>query len=154
GSGSASAVIYNQQVIAAVDDGRIYSLDANTGDVQWIAPRPPNVAALDDQRPVAVSGGVLLAGSSTQVLRAYDANTGAPLWNRQPGHSSISSRIGADADYFYVVDDSGYLFVLNKVTGTLVWTTGDISNAVKPFPAVDGNVVYAASIAELSAYNR
>ena len=61
-----------------------HSLDGTTGAVRWQHVTTPSYAAS------AATGGVVLAGALDGVLKAYDAESGSPLW-ASPALGAISS---------------------------------------------------------------
>jgi quinoprotein glucose dehydrogenase len=69
--------------------GRLYAINANTGDIAWqivlgINDRLPagkqNVGAVSAAGPTATAGGLLFAPSSDTRFRAFDSKTGKQLW--------------------------------------------------------------------------
>jgi quinoprotein glucose dehydrogenase len=69
--------------------GRLYAINANTGDIAWqvilgINERLPegkrNVGAVSSAGPIATAGGLLFAPSSDTRFQALDSKTGKQLW--------------------------------------------------------------------------
>jgi len=69
--------------------GRIYAINANTGDIAWQAPlgineRLPegkqNVGAVGSAGPTSTAGGLVFAPSSDSRFQALDSKTGKQLW--------------------------------------------------------------------------
>jgi glucose dehydrogenase len=69
--------------------GRLYAINANTGDIAWqivlgVNERLPagkqNVGAVSAAGPTATAGGLLFAPSSDTRFRAFDSKSGKQLW--------------------------------------------------------------------------
>lgn len=69
--------------------GRLYAINANTGDIAWqvilgVNERLPegkqNVGAVSAAGPMSTAGGVLFAPSSDSRFRAFDSKNGKQLW--------------------------------------------------------------------------
>jgi quinoprotein glucose dehydrogenase len=69
--------------------GRLYAINANTGDIAWqvvlgINERLPegkqNVGAVGSAGPTATAGGLLFVPSNDTRFHAFDSKTGKELW--------------------------------------------------------------------------
>ena len=95
---------------------------------------------------VAVGDGKLYVSSGLGIMAAYDANTGAALWQtptRTPLHSAPTY---ADGRVFATSDDNE-IFAFNANTGEVIWTYQGIIEPARMLtasaPAVAGEVVIA-----------
>ncbi|HXU08250.1 MAG TPA: PQQ-binding-like beta-propeller repeat protein [Blastocatellia bacterium] len=94
GSISSPAVAYGRIYFGGtvqLRTGKVVALDQRDGRIVWDVPQSSKVFGA-----AAVSGGVLLIGGFDGRIHAYDASTGAELWNAQTnaiaGGVSISER--------------------------------------------------------------
>jgi quinoprotein glucose dehydrogenase len=70
--------------------GRLWAVNANTGDIAWVSvlglnealpPGKQNVGSSGSAGPIVTAGGVLFIGATTdRRLRAFDSKTGKELW--------------------------------------------------------------------------
>lgn len=156
GSGSYGRVgVWAERVIASADDGMLYALDRHDGSTVWTAPRPSDLRALNDQRPVAVVGDVVVVGSDRPVLEGYDARTGKRCWTLRSPNGSVRYEMGSDHDRIYLVSLGLQLSAIDPRTGRIIWTRGarPIGKFV-PFPISDDTVVYVPGTDGLYAFRR
>jgi outer membrane protein assembly factor BamB len=152
GSSAAShgnAVFVDDLVIAASDGGEVFALERSTGTVRWKAPRSFQDDSFDDRRPLVVSGQIVVAGSLSGLVTAYDPTTGQQLWTHKRGGSVIHA-LAADSSRIFLVDLGGSLVALDAADGRLAWTVGrntyggynDPIGAIQSAPIVVDGVVY------------
>lgn len=156
GSGPLDAVVlYNGLVIVAIDDGTIHAVDRATGSDVWVAPRLPNVMALDDARPLRVSGSILIAGSSVPVLVGYDAETGRLLWQVDAGQGSDTKPFAADDQSVYVPFNNGTLGSFDPKTGAERWLRAAPHGAYfMSYPFIGADAVFAPTTQGLVALTK
>lgn len=149
GCGPVNAAIYASSVIADNGDGRILALDQGTGNILWIAPalaglpNLPSSLTYGDDRPIAVSGHVVAAGSTSGYLTGYDARTGAQMWQVYPWIGSIAlTRMSSDETTFYVRSIGGQIAAFDAQTGREEWRIS--GSRFLNGPAVDTDLLYAA----------
>lgn len=148
-------VFSGSSALVSADDGRIYSFSRSTGAVEWTAPAlsvADTSIATSDQRPLAVSGGVVVAGSKSGYLTGYDVATGAQRWQANAGLGAAIARPGSDGTRVYVafslplldlpVWRPGPLAAFDAATGAGQWRT---SFAGFNAPIVGDSVVYAVA---------
>lgn len=122
------AAFHGANVIAAVEDGRIYALDRVTGATRWIAPRvhpiPPEPGGgYGDKRPLVVVGDIVVAGSDRGIVVGLDAATGLERWRwRQAG--STMAPFTSDGQSAFVRIAGGELIALDASTGVVRWREG------------------------------
>lgn len=117
------AVFHGPHVITVAEGGRIYALDRATGETRWMADRlsPPTTFDVE-LRPLAVSGDVVVAASTTGTIVGLSAETGAERWRRTDPAAAISfADITADGPDVFVTGESGELFVIEAATGAIRW---------------------------------
>ncbi len=140
-------------------DGYLYSVDFETGRVNWrYDVRNPQMS-----RPT-VSGGRVFVTSSDDTVYAFDAGTGKWLWHYRRRSSQTASILGASAP---IVDGNevisglsdGYLVALSIHDGTLKWERklhqGSKFTDVDADAVIDSGVIYIPSYdGALYAMNR
>jgi len=155
GSGSfGRAGFWRQLIIAASDDGTIYAMNRTDGSIAWVSPRPADERTLDDQRPVAVVGDMIVVGSDRPVLTGLDAATGAERWRLASPFGSVSYEIGTDGRQAYIVYASLELSAVDAATGTVAWTSDGRPGDFSPYPVVVGEGVYVGASSGLYALRR
>ena len=141
-------VLYQDLVIASSGTGEIYALERSTGAIRWhlrsIASSADTTAP--DFRPLARSGDVLLAGSLSGVVVAYDLRTQQERW-RSGGlqDGSVNFNLTADEVAVYVPHLSGRLVALNVEDGSLRWRVQDSRPGFEWPAASFGGLLYAAA---------
>lgn len=105
---------------------------------------------------ITVSDGKVYAGSRGSVLTAFDENTGTFLWQFKPNvTSSIASKSPPEFDVSngkVLVNADGF-FVLDAVTGTLLWDSTSHSGVYQASAFTD-NRIFAAEIAGYPDYTQ
>ena len=135
------------------DDGHLYAIDAATGSVRW---ESPDTGGTID-RAVAVSAGVIYAGSGNPTdakFDAYDAQTGQPRWAQPvhlgPGQPSTPTVVGTEVFVASGLDTSAgphLLIALNAATGAEIWhwqSPAGVKQQVN-IGAVANGIVYVVS---------
>ena len=119
-------------------DGRLYAVDARTGDQKW---RSAGTEAWVITSP-ALSGGLVLSGrSDDQYVSAVRASDGAEVWRAETRGRVFSSPLAA-GDTLYVGSAGRVLYALDVATGKERWQYR-AGGAIYSSPAVaDGTVVF------------
>ena len=140
-------LLFDDVVIATRGDGVIHAFDRADGTIRWVLPgvNLPGRPTVDDFRPLARSGRLLVAGSLTGVVDAYDLNMHEKKW-RYSGemNGSIAFSLGADERSVYVPYVGGRLVALNVADGTERWRTGNFKAGFVWPPASGGDRIYVA----------
>lgn len=147
----------------AVSGGRVFvttgfgflaALDASSGEEVWRS----DGGAPFHSAPV-ISGGRIYAITNDSELIAFDAGTGATLWNYQaiaePARILSAPSVGVEGETVIAPFASGELVAVLAANGRRLWTdalsrAGRLTslsaiNDIAGRPAVDGDVVFAAS---------
>jgi outer membrane protein assembly factor BamB len=145
-------VLLEDVVIASSGDGAIYALSRKTGEVVWSIPtlEGPFTGIIRsserDYRPLVASHGVLVAGSVTGYVVAYDLASRKERWRHAGGDDgSTAFQFSHDTSTVYVPYASGMIVALDLATGREAWRVGDFTIGFIWPPAVDGNSIYAAA---------
>ena len=139
-------------VIAASDAGKIYAMDRSTGSIMWSAPQlsdlPPGTFGSPDAdvRPLVASGGLVVAGSTTGYLAAYDARTGVERWRNTAYRGSAAYPLTTDGRYVYAIHSGLQLAAFDLRTGSLEWLAGDNPGGGQflPSPVASGDRLYVS----------
>ncbi len=96
----------------------------------------------------AVANGIVYVGSTDNHLYAFDAKTGAPVWQAATGSFIMSSPAVADG-VVYVGSNDGWIYAFDAETGAVRWSTQTNGNSnynlVESPVAVAGGLVYAGT---------
>ncbi len=151
--------------IGSDGNSSLYALDQTTGGTIWgPLPIPGFTAPAYDNGVVFVSSGVSTSGGpggfiAVGSIRAYDAATGALLWNTpMSGFDYLStSAPTATNGYVYVTggatdSSNNGTFALNASTGAVSWLTRGPS-AGNSAPAVSASGVYVDFVCSVYSYN-
>jgi outer membrane protein assembly factor BamB len=92
----------------------------------------------------AVANGIVYVGSLDGHLYAFDATTGAPVWNAATGASICSSPAVADGAV-YVGSGDGRVYAFDAETGAMRWATLAGYGAVWSAVTVADGLVYAGN---------
>ncbi len=90
------------KVIASEEQwGNVAAVDYNTGQIRWkVKTQQPMIGGI-----LATAGGLVFAGEGNGQFKAYDAETGAVLWNFQAG-AGVNAPPSS-----YTVDGKQYIVV-------------------------------------------
>lgn len=147
-------VAWDEVLVAADSTGAIYGLSRSSGAVEFrIPPDESALPAPQDFRALAVADGILVAGSLSGDVSAFDRETLRRRWRytaREFG--SVAYAMTADDRLVYVPYVGGRLVALDVSTGREHWRT-DRSQGLFPWPpAVQHRHVYAAGGNVLAAF--
>lgn len=134
--------------------GKLYALDVHTGCVHW---RLDNVASRSTPSPVKTaispSGWAVIVGQRNRVVKAFDAQTGKPLWasavlETHPSSGITGSPVVAGSQVFVPITSleevsssapkypccsfRGSLVALDLATGRTQWKSITITEPMKP----------------------
>ena len=97
-------------------DGNIYSLDSDTGDINWKYQTNWGVVTTP-----AISDGLVFAGSLDNNFYAINEETGDLEWYFTC-NSAIHSSPVVYGEYVFFGSDDGKIYALNKTDGNLAWS--------------------------------
>jgi len=145
-------VIVGGLIVAASGDGQIWAVDREPGARRWTL--PPNMGELDsivragdqDHRSLAVSGSILVAGSTTGYVLGYDVDQQREAWRYAGGRlGSTAFAMAARDGIVFVPYVSGFLVALTAATGQQQWRTHDWQQGFVWPPAVTGRIAVVCS---------
>ena len=133
-----SPAVANGTVYFGSRDGKLYALDAASGEKRW----QYQTGSWVDSSP-AVVGGIVYVGSNDGNLYALDANTGERLWTFKTPYVVASSPAVAGGIVYFGSDDY-CVYAVDATTGREIWhfTT---ESQVRSSPAIAGGIVYVGS---------
>jgi outer membrane protein assembly factor BamB len=122
--GSAAPVMVGSSVVAGFDNGRLVSVNLQSGDVDWEAMVSPPSGRSDLERLSDVDGIISVVGQDIYAsgyqgsIASIAAESGQLLWSRD-----ISSYEGVAADWnnLYTVTDGGEIIAMTRRTGDETW---------------------------------
>ena len=119
-------IVVDDLVFGVAGDGNIYAFDLETGAVRWAFPRLSNLAddhrtavgTDTDHRAIVRAGRLIIAGSATGYVVAYDIDTRAERWRHYDGVSgSTMFAFAADDRLAYIPFFGGFIVALDLATG-------------------------------------
>lgn len=145
-------LVVDDQLIASAGDGNIYAFDLDTGAVRARfptfepPPSPLHPSTDADIRALTRSGRLIVAGSLTGHIVAYDADTREERWRHDASWwGSTAFSLAADDRLVYVPFWSGYIIALDAATGAERWRYGDFTLGFVWAPAPHGDRIYASA---------
>lgn len=101
GTKNSQPLVFGGRVYVASMSGKVYSLDAKTGCVHWRFDWRGGARASMSVGPMksAPSGWALYLGDDRMFMRAFDARSGAKLWETRVGDHKVGRITGSPALY-------------------------------------------------------
>ena len=150
--GTGAPVIYAGSVIAGFDNGRLVALDLATGKQQWETQLAVSSGRSDLERMVDVDAEPTILDDTAYVatfqasVAAVSLISGQLEWSRE---ISSYSNVAADDERVYVTDALGYVWGLERSSGTSIWKQQALKARQVSGPAVIGDYVV---IGDLEGY--
>jgi outer membrane protein assembly factor BamB len=145
-------VLVDDLVFGSAGDGNIYAFDAATGTMRWALPRLSGplggvITATDiDHRAITRAGRLIVAGSATGYVVAYDVDTRLERWRfSDPAAGSTTFALSADDGHVYVPFFGGFIVSLDVASGAEHWRYGDFTQGFIWPPVPAGDRVYASA---------
>lgn len=149
---SGNPVFAGQAVLVTARDGTIHAFDVTSGTPLWVWPKVERLRDEQDYRPLAVSGGTVLAGSMSGEVVAYDLASRRILWRRSPSLSSVAFGIVARDGVVYVPNFSNQIVALRVSNGDELWRIGGAASQFRWVPLVEGPLLLASGSTLLSLF--
>jgi outer membrane protein assembly factor BamB len=136
--GSSSPVIYESQVISGFANGKLVSVDLNSGQLIWEATVAAPSGRSELERIVDIEGDPIIVDGVVYVvtfqgqLAAFSATTGITLWERP---FSSHAGLGADWRQIYVTDDQDNVWALDQTNGASLWKQDKLTGRRLTAPA-------------------
>lgn len=142
--GMSNPVIIDGNAILGFADGKLVSLDLDTGIPLWELIVTPPVGRTELDRMVDIDADPAVAGSTLYVvayqgdLAAINTANGTALW-RHPLSSSAGLAVGAGA--LYVTDAKSHVIAVDSQNGESLWKQQQFSYRRLTAPAILGEVL-------------
>lgn len=131
----ADPIVFHHKIYAVAYQGRIASLDWESGSILWSRDLSSYTGMVADETSVYVS-------DTRGLVRSFNTDTGERNWRQDKLQYRIISG-PADMDNYVVVGDGqGYLHWLNKTNGHLAGRAS-LGHAIYASPIADNHVLYA-----------
>lgn len=140
--------VWQDLVIVSGWDGRVRAFRSDSGLDAWTAPRPSGLrAGVNDSRPLAVVGDVIVVGSTLTFFEGLDARTGLRVWTKTVlNRGSLDYPIVSMGDSFLLRYTSLQVGRLDGLSGATLWETRSVTEPyVLADPAFDVARVYLAT---------
>ena len=133
------------RLVVSFDDGRIVSLTAIDGQVNWTIPRRSVLIVQNDTRRLTASGSMLIAtATAPDELVAYDIETGESLWTTPSDQGSVLAPIMSHGGTVYANYIGGSLAAYDAATGQRRWLRNPPAGAFFGAPVVSGDTLFVA----------
>lgn len=128
------------QLLAASYDNQLYSLDPNTGTLNWTFDGAENKLLTSP----LVNGGKIFLPSSDYNLYALDLN-GKLLWQYTTGNALWATPV-SDGQLVYQPSMDHHIYALDAESGDLVWKTDDLDAPIAGQPTLSPEgILYAGT---------
>ena len=134
-----SPALAGKTLVVGCDNGSVYALNADSGELKWKA----NAAGAVFATPVISEGKVFL-GSVDSVFYALDIKTGVVDWQFKT-QSPIYQTAAANGERVLVGGSDGHLYCFQVTTGEMLWTF-DAASGVSTPALILGDVIYFGTL--------
>lgn len=127
--GASSPLLLGSAVIAGFDNGRLQSIDIESGDVEWDAMMALSTGRSDLERLADVDGAIAIVGQDVYAagyqgqIAGVASESGQLLWSRE---LSTYAGVAADWNSVYSTNSEGELISLSRRTGADNWRNDDL----------------------------
>lgn len=147
---STPAVVGGVAYVGGYSVGQLYAMDVKSGDLLWTAPDDAITGDWTMTSP-AVARGIVYLGINrpSAELWAFDAATGATIWQVGASLSNIVGSPVVAGDVVYVTTTEDQILALDAATGARLWDAkpnGGRGSGFYAAPSVAGGLVFAASL--------
>jgi outer membrane protein assembly factor BamB len=134
----ADPLVLDNRIYAATYQGRVSSLDLNTGKSHWTHDISSYTGLIADNERVYVS-------DAKGHLWAFDNNSGAVDWRQTQLEYRNITGPAVIGNYVVVGDEEGYLHWMSKQDGHFVARVRVDSSGILASPVVDNNILYVVT---------
>ena len=139
GSIHSSAAVANGKIYFGSRDGKLYALDAATGNKAWEFQTDSWV----ESSPV-ISDGIVYFGSNDGKLYALNADSGKILWAFKLRFGIVSSPAVADGAVYFGADDF-FVYAVDAKNGKELWHF-ETGNRIMSSPTIANGILYIGSM--------
>lgn len=127
--GASSPMLIGSSVVAGFDNGRLISINVDTGDIEWDAMLSLPTGRSDLDRLSDIDGSIAVVGQDVYAagyqgrIASIAAESGQIMWARE-----ISSMVGVAADWnsIYTTRNDGEVIALTRTNGADYWRNDDL----------------------------
>ncbi len=148
GGWAGGPVVAGDLVVSANSRGHIMAMERDGGRVRWIIDKTGTSVPLPERdfRPLASTDDLVVAGSLSGYVVAYDVTSRRERWHFSgTAHGSVGLAFGQDAQSIYIPFMNGRLVALDISTGRERWVTDRAVGRIFWPPALLGRRVYVAT---------
>jgi len=144
-----NSVLYKDLFLLATEEGDLYSINSNTGDVIQVVGIGENITTnllLIDYTSANIKSKAVVLGTSEGNVFCYDAFTFELLWRRNISTNSIISTPIFNKDRLVFISDNSSLYCVNSKTGSLNWKFEFAENKIIDkinYPLSDGTNIFS-----------
>ena len=131
---TASPLIYDNKVIVASANGKVYAFDAKTGADAWLLPFDMESGRVYGAPSPIAYGGMVYVASGTGTLFAL-TGSGVQAWNSSVASAIYSSSPAAKNGMIYIGAEDGKLRAFDSMTGAQQWNVS-IGDKVRGTPVL------------------
>lgn len=157
GAGAGGApLVAGDTVVVPRTDGPVEGVALADGQRRWTlpaaVPRSPRQELARDIRPLALAGELLIVGSLTGDLVAYDLRDRRERWRYADGPDGAAAlRLRASGSTVFAPFTDGSLVAIDGVTGRERWRAGGAEAPMEWPPATDGRLVFVSADGAIAA---
>lgn len=134
----ANPIVFNRKIYAATYQGRIASLDFNSGSILWSQD-------ISTYSGMAVDSNRVYVSDAKSNVWAFDAHNGTVLWHQTRLEARNITGPVVMGNYIVVGDSEGFLHWLSKEDGRFVARAIINNSGILATPVVDNNRLYAVT---------
>jgi outer membrane protein assembly factor BamB len=143
-------------IVVPRTDGPVDAFDLVDGQLRWTlpaaVPRDPLQQLARDIRPLALSDGLLVVGSLTGDVVAYDLRDRRERWRYADGPDGAAAlRLRASGSTVFAPFTDGSLVAIDAITGRERWRAGGADAPMEWPPATDGWLVFVSGNGAIAA---
>lgn len=147
--GTSTPVIYESNIIAGYDSGRLLALELISGKPIWETRVAVGSGRSELERMVDIDSDPIIKNDIVYVstfqgrLAAISVQGGRILWTRDiPSHAGLA----VDDNNLYVTDDNGFVWALEQISGASIWKQEALKARATSAPAVIGPYIAVGGV--------
>jgi eukaryotic-like serine/threonine-protein kinase len=139
-----SPVVADGKLYVGALKGRLYALDAATGQALWRFSELGGYVT-----PVAVAGNTVFVGGESKTLFALNSENGEVIWSFKVKGMIWHAPLVVD-ETVYIGSEGGDFYALSTTTGEVKWQA-DLKERILPAAAYSNGMVYVSAYSKLVA---
>jgi outer membrane protein assembly factor BamB/exopolysaccharide biosynthesis protein/Icc-related predicted phosphoesterase len=144
-----TAAVENNKVIAGNENGEVYCLNAETGEIIWKYQTRNSVYSTP-----AIENGKVIFGSCDSSIYCLNIATGQKQWEIKTNHTVMGTPV-IENKTAYIGGSDGVFRAINTSNGKIIWTYSGIKGYVESKPLIyDNKIIFGAWDTNLYALNK